>query len=51
MAKIVFLDNLSEMGGGSGGAWDETSVGVFGVGLPGTWRHKVYEMVDSAEVL
>jgi hypothetical protein len=48
MAKIVFLDNKSQMGGGSGGAWDEKSVGFLGVHLPGTTGYKIYEAMDKA---
>lgn len=48
MANIVYLDS-SQMGGGSGGAWDETSVGFLGVQLPGTAGYKFYQSVDKAK--
>lgn len=49
MGVTYLIPKSTAAGGGSGGAWGAESVGIFGVGLPGTFRHEVYAFRDTTK--
>lgn len=46
MGVTYVIPKSTASGTGSGGAWGDESVGMFGIGLPGTVRHELYEARD-----